>query len=153
ARKTINAWVERETQDKIKELLKPNTLTGGTRLVLTNAIYFKGDWDSKFDKQLTKEAPFTLADGKKVKVPLMSQERNFKHDKGDDFQAVELPYTGKELAMLVLLPTKADGLPALEKKFTAERLAEVVAKLKADRPFPLFLPRFKMSAEFRLNDA
>jgi serpin B len=150
ARQTINAWAERETQDKIKELFKPGILTVYTRLVLTNAIYFKGDWASPFVKDYTRTAPFTLAGGNNVNVKMMFQEGNFQHHRGDGFEALEMPYAGKDLAMLVLLPKKPDGLPALEKDLTADLLAGIVAKLKTGR-MDVGLPRFKTTTEFRLE--
>src|SRR5262249_43160892 len=97
ARKTINTWVEKETKDKIKDLIKEGILDTDTRLVLTNAIYFKGDWASQFKKDLTKDAPFNLGADKKVQAPMMHQEGKFKYLAGDDFQALEMPYVGKEL--------------------------------------------------------
>src|SRR5204862_192485 len=104
ARKTINAWVEKETNDKIKDLIKPGMLDVDTRLVLTNAIYFKGDWVSQFKKDRTKDEPFFLADGKQVKAPLMHQSGTFKYADMGAYQALELPYVGKELSLIVLLP-------------------------------------------------
>jgi serpin B len=151
ARKTINTWVERETQDKIKELLKPGVITGTTRLVLTNAIYFKGDWAIQFKEKFTRELPFVRGDGGKVKVPMMFQSAVFKHYYAEDLQALEMPYAGKELSMLVLLPAKADGLPALEKGLTADRLSEIVGKLEAHE-VDVSLPRFKTTVEFQLNE-
>ncbi len=151
ARKTINAWVERETQDKIKELLKPGVVTVATQLVLTNAIYFKGDWAIAFNEKDTMDWPFVRGDGTKVNVPMMSQTSVLKHYFCEDFQALEMPYVGKDLAMLVLLPAKADGLPALEKGLTADRLGEIVGKLQAER-VGVALPRFKTTTEFQLNE-
>src|SRR5262249_5124582 len=124
ARKTINAAVAKQTQDKVKELLKPRHITTDTRLVLTNAVYFQAEWESKFAREVTHEQPFQVAADKKVKVPLMAQTGKFAYLDGDTFQLVELPYAGKELSMLVLLPKKADGLPELEKSLTAEKLTE-----------------------------
>ena len=94
----------------IKELFKPGILTGDTRLVLTNAIYFKGTGPARSRRTRPGKPPFLLADGKKVNVPMMFQETSFKHYWSEEFQALELPYAGKALAMLVLLPKKADGL-------------------------------------------
>src|SRR5207302_11380413 len=114
-RRTINVWVERRTNDRIKDLIPPDALTVDTRLVLTNAVYFKGDWASQFKKDRTRDGPFFLANGKEVKVPLMHQSGTYRAALEPTFQALELPYAGKELSMLVLLPRKADGLADLEK--------------------------------------
>jgi serpin B len=152
ARKTINAWVEKETKDKIKELLKPGVLDVDTRLVLTNAIYFKGDWAKQFKKDQTRDEPFRIAAGKSVKVPMMHQyEAPFGYFESDTLQALQLPYEGKELSMVVLLPKKVDGLPELEKSLTADRLADVISKIR-EQDVNVALPKFKVTAEFKLND-
>jgi serpin B len=104
ARKAINAWVEKETERKIKELLKPDALTPLTRLVLCNAIYFKGNWASQFDEKQTRMADFFVAADKPVRVPMMNQEMVVKHEEFGDFSAAELPYKGNLLSMVVLLP-------------------------------------------------
>ncbi|HZT83548.1 MAG TPA: serpin family protein [Gemmataceae bacterium] len=150
ARKTINLWVEKETHDKIKDLIKPGMLDGMTRLVLTNAIYFKGDWVRKFKKERTREEPFFAPGGKQVKTPLMHETSTFKYLDGGTFQALELPYKGRELSMVVLLPKKNDGLPDLEKQLTAARLNEWLGKLRPEE-VNVTLPRFKMTAEFQLS--
>jgi len=150
ARKTINAWVEKQTNDKIKELFKPGVLDDLTRLVLTNAIYFKGNWATQFDKKLTKDAPFTLADGKKVDVPMMYRNGNFNYAQVEGFQMLELPYRGNELSMLVLLPEKADGIADLESKLTAVNLSKWLP-LMHERKLPVYIPKFKMTSEFSLK--
>jgi serpin B len=151
ARRTINAWVEKETHDKIKDLIPPNLLTADTRLVLTNAIYFKGDWASQFKKDRTRDEPFFLADGKQVKTPLMHQTGTFGYAETATCQALELPYVGKDLSLLVLLPTKADGLAALEKGFSADTVNGVLGRLRATQDVDVTLPKFKTTAAFRLE--
>jgi serpin B len=150
ARQAINRWVEKQTQDKIKELLKRGVLDADTRLVLTNAIYFKGDWASQFKKDRTRQAPFQVSAKKKVTVPLMTQTARFNYLVGDGFQALELPYAGKDLSMVVLLPRKADGLADLEKKLTAEQLAGWLKGLRREK-VTVVLPRFKATSEFSLK--
>jgi serpin B len=150
ARKTINAAVAKQTQDKIKDLLKPRHITADTRLVLTNAVYFKAEWDSKFAREVTHEQPFQVAADKKVKVPLMAQTGTFSYLEGDALQLVELPYAGKDLSMLVLLPKKADGLPELEKALTAEKLTEWQGKMR-EAMVTLLLPKFKVTGTFELK--
>lgn len=150
ARRTINAWVEKKTQDKIKELLKPGILTSYTRLVLTNAIYFKGDWAAKFDKKATAKAPFSLSDGKAVDVDMMYQRATFGYADDGKVQALSLPYKGKELSMLILLPRDTAGLKAMEEGLTAKTLGEWVARLR-EHEVCVWLPGFKMTCEFALN--
>jgi len=151
ARQTINTWVEKQTQDRIKELLKKGIIKPLTTLVLTNAIYFKGDWSSQFKEEATRDAPFTLADGNKVTVPLMHQTETFPWFATETFRAIELPYVGKDLSMIAFLPSKADGLPALEKSFTAENLAKWMPRLRPQK-IMVWLPKFKMTSAFGLKD-
>jgi serpin B len=151
ARQTINRWVEQRTENKIKELLKPGILTRLTTLVLTNAIYFKGDWAAQFDKDKTHDAPFTRLDGKQVSIPLMNQTGEFGYLEDADIQVLELPYAGEALSMVVLLPRKPQGLPALEESLSARKLADWLSKLRP-RTVRVALPRFKMTSEFQLND-
>jgi serpin B len=144
ARAAINAWVEKETKDKIKDLIPPGALSPQTRLVLANAIYFKGTWASQFQKKATKNADFLLAPGEKVSAPMMRQQVHFQYLDGGGFQALQMPYKADELAMLVLLPKQIAGLDALEESLTAEKLAEWVSKLgwaKVD----VTMPRFKVT--------
>jgi serpin B len=150
ARKTINGWVEKETRDRIKDLLKPGVLKVDTRLVLTNAIYFKGDWASQFKKNATHDGPFHLAGGKDVKVPLMHQTHEFGYFEGDFFQALQMPYVENHLAMVVLLPKKTDGLADLEKTLTADKLAEWTGKLKTQEVV-VTLPKFKATTDVSLK--
>jgi serpin B len=150
ARKAINDWVERETQGKIKELLVKGSLDEDDRLVLTNTIYFKGAWANPFKKKDTRDAPFLLAGGDKIKTPMMSQEMSVGYHEDKECQAVELLYAGKQLSMVVLLPKKTDGLPALEKSLNADGLAAVLGKLKMEEVH-VSLPRFKTTTDFSLK--
>lgn len=151
ARRTINAWVEEQTKDKINEIIKPDVLTKDMRLVLTNAIYFKAAWLRPFSPEQTKDGDFTLADGTKVKAKLMRGTNRTRYFKGEGFEALELPYENYNLSMIVLLPKKADGLPAFEKRLTADNLTEWFSKL-TDRVVDVTLPKFKLTSEFKLND-
>ncbi|MBN2127964.1 MAG: serpin family protein [Sedimentisphaerales bacterium] len=149
ARKTINAWVEKQTNDKIKDLISPGVLDAMTRLVLTNAIYFKGNWASQFEKDRTREAPFTLRDGEKVQVPMMNQRARFGYAETDALQVLELPYVGEELSMVILLPRETDGIDALEGDLTAENLATWLGRIRK-REVIVSVPRFKMTSKFGL---
>jgi serpin B len=151
ARQAINAWVEKQTQDKIKELLKPNHLSDATRLVLTNAIYFKAEWDRKFYHEATRDAPFQVSAQRKVNVPTMHMLASFPYLDGGTFDMLELPYKNGDLSMQILLPKKLDGLANLEKSLTADKLAEWQQKLRASQVL-LSLPKFKMTSQFELAD-
>src|SRR5262245_40749136 len=106
ARQTINTWVEQQTEDKIRDLILPGSLDAFTRLVLTNAIYFKSDWLFSFRKSLTKDQGFRTSAGQQLTVPLMQQTGFFNYCEGKNFQALELPYAGGKLSMVVFLPKK-----------------------------------------------
>ena len=151
ARKTINQWVEQQTEDRIEDLVPPGVLDALTRLVLTNAIYFKGDWAAQFDPGATAEAPFTLSDGKKATVQMMRQKARFAYLEAPAFQALALPYRGEDLSMVVLLPREPDGLAALEELLAPQSLEHWLGSLQ-EREVQLFLPRFKMMSQFSLKD-
>ncbi|MBW2010870.1 MAG: serpin family protein, partial [Deltaproteobacteria bacterium] len=150
ARITINKWVEQKTNDKIKELIKRGILDPLVRLVLTNAIYFKGNWADRFDKNLTKDAMFHLLPGKSIKVPMMNQKQKFGYAEHENLQILELPYVGEDLSMLVLLPKKVDGLTELENKLTTDNLKKWTRHL-GEREVRVFLPKFEMTSAFRLD--
>lgn len=151
ARKTINAWVEKQTQQKIKDLLPADAVTSDTRLVLTNAVYFKGTWAYPFDKQATQDAPFHLAGGKDVQAPLMYREDRYGYAQAQGLQVLSMPYKGYELSMVVLLPQAPDGLAALEKDVVSGKLEEYLAAMRTQK-VQAFLPRFKTTGQFRLEE-
>ena len=150
---TINQWVEQQTEDKIKDLLQPGVVSSGTRLVLTNAIYFKADWNAQFKKADTKEEEFHLAAGETVRAPLMHREGRFNYFNGGTFQVLEIPYTGAELSMIVFLPNEAGGLSALEQTLTPSKLRQWLGQLHSVPKVILTLPRFKMTEQFELGKA
>ena len=151
ARQTINAWVEKETKDKIKNLIQKGVLDKLTRLVLTNAIYFKGNWARQFKEENTKEAAFTLLNGKKVDTPMMNQTAEFGYIKAKDFQGLELPYVDNELSMIILLPKETDGLIGFEKSLMAENLSQWLARLRKHEVI-VSVPKFKETCQFSLAD-
>ena len=151
ARLTINRWVEERTNDKISDLIAPGVLDAMTRLVLTNAIYFKGGWEHEFSDKATKDAPFHLSTTKEVQAPLMHQSHEFAYAETGDFQLVALPYRGYDLSMLVLLPRRVEGLDQVEGQLTAENLNRWTSKLK-DRMVHLSLAKFNMTSQFELSE-
>jgi serpin B len=152
ARQTINAWVEKQTRDKIKELIPPRAVDALTRLALTNAVYFKGAWARPFSKQGTRELPFRIPGAAAVNVATMYQEEYFKFLRNELLEALELPYAGNALSMVALLPRKVDGLPELEKQLTARNLAGWLKALDAGREVGtvIYLPRFTSTSSFSL---
>jgi len=149
ARGIINAWVEEKTEEKIKDLIGAGVLNAMTRLVLTNAIYFKGNWASQFDKAVTERAPFWVTPDETVKVPMMAQKHEFGYAESDEWQMIDLPYVGDELAMILLLPRQVDGLAELESSLTADALREWTTRLWR-REVRVFLPRFKLECKLEL---
>jgi serpin B len=142
ARRTINAWVERQTRDRIKDLIAQGMLTSESRLVLTNAIYFKGNWASRFQKGDTDNGAFHLAAGRDVNAPLMHRTDGFGYADSEDCQALEMPYAGGGPSMVVLLPHKVDGLAELEAGLTAEKLDACLRRLVKQDVIVTF-PKFK----------
>lgn len=150
ARGMINAWVVRETRGKITDLIPPGGVSALTRLVLTNAIYFKGTWATQFDKEATKDAPFYLAGEDSADVPLMQLTEHFRYAEDGDVQVLELPYLGNRLSMVVLLPRMRDGLAALEGGLSVKALRGWTDGLRR-RKVAVFLPRFTMTTQFSLG--
>ncbi len=152
SRQTINQWVEQKTANKIKDLIQPGMIDSYTRLVLTNAIYFKGDWEKAFNKEHTKDEDFHLSAAQAIKTPLMNMTKSFNYFDGSTFQALEIPYKNKELSMILLLPKEVEGLPAFEQSLNPAKVQQSLDQL---RPAPVVIvtvPKFKMEAKFELGD-
>jgi len=143
ARVAINTWVEEKTRDKIKDLLPKGVLTADTRLVLTNAIYFKGTWQFQFDKKRTKEEDFFAPAGAR-KVPMMRQKKHFGYTDAGPLHLVEMPYKGRDLSMVVLVPKEKDGLSAVETWLAGEKAGEQLRRL-GGREVDFAMPRFTMT--------
>lgn len=153
ARQAINDWVEKQTRDKIVDLIPSGVLRPDTRLLLTNAIYFEGGWSSEFSKEATKQAPFQVTKTDKINVLTMRQTEDFLYTEDTDTQVLSMPYRGDELSMVVVLPKKIDGLSELEGKLTNDRFAGWMKKLQSERPVETYIPKFKMRSEFMLSGA
>lgn len=149
ARTTINRWVEQHTKDKIKDLIPDGSIDASTKLVLTNAVYFKGKWSEPFQKSQTTDQPFKLANGSTVTAPLMRQGGNFRYLGDEGLQIVDLPYAGDKFSMTILLPSDPDGLPAIEKRLSTNQMREWTEKLH-HMDGDVYLPRFKTSDRFEL---
>ncbi|XP_039256722.2 leukocyte elastase inhibitor-like [Styela clava] len=145
ARKAINKWVSDVTKDKIKDLLQPGTITADTRLVLANAIYFKGNWQEQFKQENTTERDFHVTPQKVVKAKFMKRKAKyqFAFDEELKLQLLEIPYSGETTSMVIALPSEKFGLNELEKKFSAEKLSEM-EKNYFKEEVVLSLPRFKI---------
>ncbi|KAM6953693.1 leukocyte elastase inhibitor-like [Aplochiton taeniatus] len=159
ARVNINSWVEKQTQDKIKNLLAKGVLDNLTRLVLVNAIYFKGHWDLQFQEAYTKEAPFRISKNANKPVKMMYQKSKFPLTFIPEAkcQILELPYKGKDLSMLIMLPNEMEdsttGLEKLEKELTYTNFVEWTGPDRMHRvEVEVGLPRFKMEETYDLKE-
>ena len=147
-RQLINAWVASQTADRIKDLLAPGVLTETTKLAVVNATYLKADWAEPFEAAFTKPRVFHLASGKDVKVPTMTAVTSYPTAIGKDYTALELPYDGDRLAMLIVMP---DDMAAFERGLTADRY-EAIADAVKMRFLDLKLPRFSARTASDLVD-
>lgn len=150
ARQAINAWVEQQTNEKIKDLLPPKVLNALTRLVLVNAIYFKGFWDNQFKSRDTREMEFWLLTEVAVKVPMMHQEHQFGYWENDWLQIMEMPYKEESLSLIVLLPKEKTGITDLEQKLNFENMMAWQSRLRK-RKVIVFFPKFKIESQFSLG--
>ncbi len=148
----INSWAEKNTNGKIKQIVSKDMLSG-IRLVITNSVYFKGQWATQFDKSKTKEEDFETSPGNKIKVQMMSTgegEQKYKYAETEDLQAIELPYKGKELSMFILLP-KENDIAGLENSLTEEKFSDIKESMY-ETEIPVKIPRFKFDADYSLGD-
>jgi serpin B len=148
ARQEINNLIAKETAGKITGLLAPGAISSSTRLVLASAVYLKAAWANPFPAAATQDGPFHPEPGTQVSVPVMRLRARLRYLRGDGYQAVELPYAGRRLAMVIVLP---DGPPgALIRRLAAAGLRGLLTGL-AVRQVTLALPRFRVTAEFTLG--
>jgi serpin B len=151
SRLVINNWVEEKTQNKIKELLKPGVLDSMARLVLTNAIYFKGKWQFPFKKKATRDESFQLATGEVVNTAMMWQRESFKYAEDAALQVLEMPYLDWELSLIIFLPRENKELKNIEVTFSPATVNNWLVKLH-EEDILVSLPKFKNSSSFSLKD-
>jgi len=150
ARIKINDWVSRETKEKIKDILQPGDITKLTRLVITNAIYFKGKWLTEFDKEFTRDEDFYLINGQKTKVKMMYQENRFNYYENDDLQLLEMPYKGDKVSMVIILP-KTGKFVTVENMMDEKKLQEWLKNAMKTK-VKVYIPRFKFTQMFGLSE-
>ena len=146
AREIINNWVKKETEGKIKELIPKNGVNDMTRLVITNAIYFKGKWEREFDKDKTHDEDFWINKDKKIKVKMMTTRGVFNYAEDAKFQVLELPYKGDDIAMLIFLPKDINPNISL----SIDEFYNIKDNLKEEE-IEVFIPKFKMEMGYNLN--
>ncbi|XP_030064972.1 serpin B6 [Microcaecilia unicolor] len=158
SRKLINAWVEEKTESKIQNILSPGTIDSLTRLVLVNAIYFKGNWANQFNKEHTREGQFRINKNEKKPVEMMYKKAKFNMTYVGDVQTkfLDLPYVDDELSMIIMLPDDiqddSTGLELLERKLTYEKFVDWTdPKMMDSREVEVYLPKFKLEETYDLK--
>ncbi len=153
-RQRINKWVEEQTKEKVKDLLKQRHITPKTRMVLANAIHFKGTWAVQFKPEKTRDGTFHLADGGRVTVPLMYEEVKCRmgHIGEVKGRILELPYSGGEVSMVVLLPKLPDRLPELERLLSQKSLARWLANTNEVQDCGVSIPKFRLERAYDLPE-
>ena len=152
ARVTINRWVDDKTRHKIAEIIGPGVLDDLTRMVLVNAIYFKGTWATPFPKSATRPDRFYTKPDTTITVPFMNKVGQFSYGENDQLQLLALPYAGRQLEMIILLPRSRDGIGQLEKGLTTASLSAWTSGMR-NQQVEVALPKFKMSSGFNLAKA
>lgn len=151
SRNTINDWVAGQTEDRIKDLIPKGAINEWTRLVLTNAIYFNAAWQFPFDKDNTNGGTFYNLSGSTTTPQMMHQTHSFGYTEGDNYQAVELPYDGYELSMVVLLPDSGK-FTEFQHSLNAAKVNNIMANMQHTEVI-LTMPKFEFESSFGLNDS
>ena len=151
SRQTINTFIEEQTNDKIKDLISAGMLNSLTRLVLTNAIYFKGTWKWEFNKSDTREQDFKIAPDNIVKTPMMFMDPDkaeFNYVDLEKLQVLELPYKGEKISMLILLPK--ENLENIE--LSSEKLNEYKSQMEETKLDSIYLPKFEFDTKYLMSE-
>jgi len=151
ARITINDWVSDQTEERIQDLLPLGSLDALTRLVLTNAIYFNAAWLHPFEENATQDGTFTLLDGSEIMKPMMQNKDRYGYGQGAGYQAVQLPYIGNQLSMVVLMPDEGE-FDAFSSKLDAEHLTDLMQGIRYQE-VNLTFPKFTFDSETQLRQA
>lgn len=151
SRETINSWVEKKTNKKIKDLLSPDSVKPETKLILTNAVYFKSAWLTIFNKDLTSREKFSKSKKTTLSVPMMKNEGTYNFLSHAQFDLLEIPYRGQDTAMDILLPRYKYGLGEIEKSLTEEKFSKWISEMKFER-VEVSIPRFTFNSYFQLKD-
>lgn len=154
ARAAINAWAEERTNGKLRGLVPEGLIDASTALVICDALHFKGDWDCGFDRSNTVQRDFYVEPGRPAAVPMMFGRIDVRLGRYGDVEAIELPYDGDDLAMVILMPGSVGGLEALEARLTEETVSSLVAELRAAQrsPADVGIPRFEVSSDLELAE-
>lgn len=147
ARQRINNWVEEKTDQYIKELIAPGMITRATQLILVNAIYFNGLWESPFKPEATEQKPFLLSDGNPIQTAMMGKLDNFFYSENDRLQMLQLPYLKSTIRMAVLLPKTTHSVKEIQQTLTHETFAQLLQNA-TNLKVLVSLPKFKLASTF-----
>ncbi len=153
SRLTINSFIEEQTNGKIKNLIPRNKLKSSVKLVITNAIYFKGDWEWKFDKSDTVDQDFKITPEEVVRVPMMHMapdKTEFNYVDMENLQILELPYKGEEISMLILLPK--ENLESIDSDLNSEKLEEWKSQMQKTKLDKIYLPKFEFDSKYFMKE-
>lgn len=151
-RKKINLWVEEKTNNRIQDLIQPGILDAGTRLVLTNAIYYHGGWILPFDEAATSPSMFHVSKKESIQTDFMHQTGSYPYYEDEEIQAINLPYNDKRMALTVILPRSIEGWRMISQVIDFERINLVLAGMAA-REVQLALPKFSSELQINLRHA
>lgn len=149
----INEWIKKETHDKIRNVITPDVIDDLAKVILINTIYFKGEWMSPFDSELTRPRPFNINSTTQVETEIMYTTGDFQYHEDKELNAkfVELPYLDNEFKMIIILPDEVDGLARLEKSL--EKVLQLEpTKMKLREQLTVLLPKFKIEKTSQLNE-
>jgi serpin B len=150
-RQKINRWVEKITNDKIRDLIPQGVLKEVTRLVITNAIWFNGNWSNPFDKSNTSSSLFTVNSENSVNTDFMHQKSHAGYYEDEEVQAIELAYKGNKKSMIIILPKETDGWKLIGRILTPERLS-IISQGMEDKEVEMAIPKFTYESQFNLKE-
>lgn len=154
AANAINTWCEEQTNKRIKDIIDPDRLDPDTKMVLVNAVYFKGQWENKFNPKLTEDRPFHVDQTTTKSVPTMYMKKRFRFGDLPNLNArfIEIPYQGNQLSMIIILPNEVTGLKSVLENLHQLNLSESLQRSRP-REIELFLPKFRIETTLDLEEA
>lgn len=150
SRLQINDYILKQTHEKIKDILPPNSVDNQTRLIITNAIYFKGQWEMQFDKKRTRENEFYTSPDTKVRCQMMGIKDKFNYYEDQKIKAVELFYADERYSLMILLPLESVVVSEVEKEITTERIKKITGAMNREEVI-ISIPKFRISAGYQLR--
>ena len=153
SRQTINKFIEEQTNDRIKNLIPENHLPKDTKLVLTNAIYFLGNWKYEFDPEKTREEDFWITPDESIGVEMMTMSPDvarFNYTENDELQMIELPYEGGGVSMFIILPE--NEINDISHKLNNDEVEELMDEMRRRELSEISIPKFEIETDYNLNN-